>query len=232
MARTAELQAANRELEGFSYSVAHDLCAPLRTISGFSRALQEDYGDQLALEAQEYLRRLRAGCTSMAERIEDLLRLSRATTGELERSTVDISRLAGQIAAGLAETGRGRQVQFVISPELTAQADGRLLHIALENLLSNAWKYTSRRPSAVIEVGCYVRDDGQRVFLVRDNGAGFDMKFAGRLFMPFQRLHATTQFDGTGVGLATVQRIIARHGGSIWAQAAIDQGATFFFTVP
>lgn len=228
--RTAELRAANQELEAFSYSVSHDLRAPLRAIDGFSRALQEDYEHTLEPDAKEYLRRLRAGCTSMSELVEDILRLSRVTTGELDRSDVDLSTIATQIADELKTSDRQRQVTFVIAPDLRGNGDKRLLRVALENLLSNAWKYTSQHETAHIEVGSFL-SNSRRVFFVRDDGAGFDMRYAARLFAPFQRMHSAAQFPGTGVGLATVQRIIYRHGGHLWAEAAPEKGATFFFVL-
>ena len=227
---TAELEAVNRELEAFSYAVSHDLRAPLRSIDGFSQALLEDYGDTLDASGQDYLRRVRAATQRMGELIDDLLELARVTRAELRREAVDLSGLARGIVEHLREAGPGRQVEFVVAGGLASEGDPRLLRIVLENLLGNAWKFTSRRPNARIEFGSVERD-GERVYFVRDNGVGFDMAYAQKLFGAFQRLHTSAEFPGTGVGLATVQRIIHRHGGRIWAEAQPEAGATFSFTL-
>ena len=229
--RTAQLQAANEELEAFAYSVSHDLRAPLRAIDGFSAAILEDHGPQLTADAQAHLARVRAAAQHMGTLIDDLLQLARVARSELARESVDLSALAAAVAAGLHAAEPGRAVVVHIAPGLTAQGDPRLLRIALENLLSNAWKFTSRSPQPRVEVGQTHLDD-EPVFHVRDNGVGFDMRYAGKLFGAFQRLHAASDFPGSGIGLATVQRIIRRHGGRVWAEAAPDQGAAFYFTVP
>jgi signal transduction histidine kinase len=229
--RSQELAAANRELEAFSYSVSHDLRAPLRGIDGFSRTLLEDYtGKVLDSTGEHYLRRVRVNTQRMAELIDDLLHLARVTRADLVRQTVDVTRIACRIAGDLQVRDPERKVQVDVAPGLTADADAHLLAIVLDNLLGNAWKFTGRRDAARIEVG-RERKDGEAVFFVRDNGAGFDMAYAGKLFGVFQRLHEAASFEGTGIGLATVQRIIHRHGGRIWAEAAPDKGATFFFTL-
>ena len=228
--QSAQLEAANKELEAFCYSVSHDLRAPLRSIDGFSLALQEDYGAQLDGEANGYLNRVRAATQRMGLLIDDLLNLSRVTRTEMKHEEVDLTAIAQNLAAELQKTQPGRNVQFVIQPGLHAQGDSELLRLALENLLSNAWKFTSKHPQARIEVG-QVQQNGTSAFFVRDDGAGFDSAYVGRLFGPFQRLHGMTEFPGTGVGLATVQRIIHRHGGRVWAQGAVERGATFYFSL-
>ncbi len=228
--RSDELAAINRELEAFSYSVSHDLRAPLRAIDGFSQALLEDYGNQLDAGAQDYLRRVRASAQRMARLIDDLLNLSRVTRAPLHYERVDLSAMAREVVAALRETAPGRAVTMHIAEGLSAEGDAALLRIALENLLGNAWKYTARTAQARIEFGSQIHDD-ERVFFVRDNGAGFDMKYANKLFGAFQRLHHPQEFEGTGVGLATVQRIIHRHGGRIWAEGEPDKGACFYFTL-
>jgi signal transduction histidine kinase len=228
--RTGQLEAANQELEAFAYAVSHDLRAPLRGIDGFSQALLEDYGKKLDAEGQEYLQRVRAAAQRMGHLIDDLLKLSRLTRGELRRETVDLSALAQTIAAGLRSTHPERQVSFTIAQGLVVDGDARLLRVALENLLSNAWKFTSRHSEARIEFGV-AQNDGRPAYFVRDDGAGFDMAYAGKLFGAFQRLHAAREFEGTGIGLATVQRIIHRHGGRIWAEGEVERGATFYFAL-
>lgn len=229
--RNAELAAANRELEGFAYSVSHDLRTPLRAIDGFSLALLEDYGDRLDSEGRDYLRRVRAASQRTAKLIDDLLTLTRITRSEMKREMVDLSALAGAVAAGLREREPGRQAEFVIEENLAAVGDLNLLRGLLEKLLENAWKFSGRRESARIEFG-RTEADGSPAFFVRDNGAGFDMAYAGKLFGAFQRLHSEEEFSGTGIGLAMVQRIVLRHGGRIWAAGAVDRGATFYFTLP
>jgi light-regulated signal transduction histidine kinase (bacteriophytochrome) len=223
-------EAANRELESFSYSVAHDLRAPLRSIDGFSQALLEDYDDKLDEEGRQYLRYVRESAQQMAQLIEDLLNLSRVTRSELKREEVDLSALAHEILAKLAQREPGRKVAHRIEDGLVTQGDARLLRVILENLLGNAWKFTGKRAEATIAFGAEVRD-GVITYSIRDNGAGFDMAYADKLFGVFQRLHSTHEFEGTGVGLATVQRIVRRHGGNIRAEGAVEQGATFFFSL-
>jgi signal transduction histidine kinase len=228
--RAAELSAANQELEAFSYSVSHDLRSPLRSIDGFSQAVLRHYGSQLDAQGQNYLQRVCAASQRMAELIEALLSLSRVTRAELRRDPVDLSALVAAVAAELQQRQPERQVEVVVAGGLSATGDARLLRAVVENLLGNAWKFTSKREAARIEFGCAIVD-GQRAYFVRDNGAGFDMSYADKLFGPFQRLHTADEFEGTGIGLATVQRIIHRHGGRIWAEGIEDQGATFFFTL-
>ncbi|WP_205525518.1 sensor histidine kinase [Pyxidicoccus trucidator] len=228
--RTQELTVANRELESFSYSVSHDLRAPLRAVDGFSQALLEDEGERISEDGHEHLRRLRAAATRMGQLIDDLLRLSRLSRAELTREPVDLSALARDVTDGLKRTEPGRDATFDIAPGLTTRGDARLLRVVLENLLGNAWKFTSQRSGARIEFFAESQD-GRPHYCVRDNGVGFDMAYSGKLFSPFQRLHRPTEFPGTGIGLATVQRIIHRHGGDITAEAAPDGGATFRFTL-
>ena len=225
-----ELRAANRELEAFSYSVSHDLRAPLRAIDGFSQALVEDYGSQLDDGARGYLDRIRAASQRMGDLINDLLNLSRITRSKLERSDIDMARLAEEIVKELRDGQPEREVTVQIEPDLSTNADPRLVRVLLANLLGNAWKFTAKRRSARIDFGAEV-EDGVRWYFVRDNGAGFSMEYADKLFKPFQRLHAAAEFDGTGIGLATVKRIVSRHGGKIWAEAESDSGATFYFTL-
>jgi PAS domain S-box-containing protein len=227
----AELAAANKELEAFSYSVSHDLRAPLRTIDGFSQVLLEEYAERLGDIGQNHLLRVRAATQRMGELIDDLLNLSRVTRTEMRRTKVDLSAVARLVTAELQRTQPGREMKFVIEEGVEAMADSRLLRIVLENLLGNAWKFTSKRASACVEFAKTHRD-GATTYFVRDNGAGFDPAHAKKLFGAFQRLHATTEFPGTGIGLATVQRIVHRHGGRVWAEAAVERGATFYFTLP
>ena len=222
----AKLEDANKELEAFSYSVSHDLRAPLRAIDGFSKALIEDYGAALNEEGRGYLERVRAGTLRMAQLIEDLLGLSRIGRAPLRRERVDVTAIGRKILADLSEHDPERRVEAIVADGLAATADSRLVTVVLENLLGNAWKFTSKQPAARIEVG---KNDG--AFFVRDNGAGFDLKYADKLFTPFQRMHADTEFPGTGIGLATVKRVVARHGGRIWAESSPGQGAAFFFTL-
>jgi PAS domain S-box-containing protein len=229
--RTAELEAANSELEAFSYSVSHDLRAPLRGVDGFSQALLDRYADTLDDKGKHYLQRIRAGTQRMGELIDDLLQLSRVTRSEMHRTKVDLSALATAIAAELSSTQPERQVEWALAPGLFADGDARLLRIVLENLLNNAWKFTSSRIHSRIELNVIFQEDAKFAYFVRDNGAGFDMAYANKLFGAFQRLHSTTQFPGTGIGLATVQRIIHRHGGRVWAEGTVEQGATFYFTL-
>lgn len=226
-----EAEAANRELEAFSYSVAHDLRSPLRSIDGFSQALLEDYGAQLDDGGRDMLGRVRGAAKRMGQLIDDLLGLSRVSRAEVRRETVDMTALAEDVAERLRQTHPGRDIQLSIAPQLAAQGDPRLLRIVFENLLGNAWKFTSKRGTAQIEVG-KGKEDSPAAFFVRDNGAGFDMTYASKLFGAFQRLHKQTEFEGTGIGLATVQRVVRRHGGTVWAEGAIDVGAVFYFTLP
>ncbi|HMA38332.1 MAG TPA: ATP-binding protein [Chloroflexia bacterium] len=228
--RTAQLEAANKELEAFCYSVSHDLRTPLRSIDGFSQALLEDYSQVLDPAGQDYLRRVRGATQRMAELIDDLLNLSRVTRSEMQLISVDLSALVHNIADGLRQAGPERDVVFVIADDVRAEGDPRLLRVALENLLGNAWKFTGKRAPAHIEFGVTSRA-GRPVYFVRDDGVGFDMAYADKLFGAFQRLHALSEFPGTGIGLATVQRIMHRHGGQVWAEGVVHGGATFYFTL-
>lgn len=228
--RTAQLEAAAKELEAFSYSVSHDLRAPLRGIDGFSQALLEDYGNKLDDTGKDYLRRVRAASQNMAQLIDDLLKLSRLTRREMQRGAVNLSALAHSVAAELQEMQPDRRVEFVIADGVVANGDARLLGIVLENLLGNAWKFSAKHASARIEFGVSELE-GSSVYFIRDDGAGFDPAYAHKLFHPFHRLHGTTEFPGTGIGLATVQRIVRRHGGRVWAEGAVEKGATFYFTL-
>ncbi len=228
--RTRELEATNKELTAFSYSVSHDLRAPLRAIDGFSHALLEDYADGLDETGKDYLRRVRAASHRMSDLIDGLLMLSRISRDEMVVGGVDLSALARNTIAHLRAADPQRQVEVRIADELICRGDQNLLVTVLENLLGNAWKYTSKKAAACIEFGV-TEKDGSKVYYVRDNGAGFNMKYAGNLFGPFQRLHKVEEFPGTGIGLATVQRIIHRHGGRVWAEAEPEQGAVFYFTL-
>ena len=228
--RTAQLETANRELEAFSYSVSHDLRAPLRALDGFSGALKLDYKDKLDEQGQHYLDRIQEASRRMAQLIEDLLRLSRVTRREMTFEEVDLSVMADQVIQEMESQIQDRKIKFDIATGLQAKADASLMRIVFENLLGNAVKFTSKREIAHIQVG-KTEQDGTTVFFVKDNGAGFNMAYADKLFTPFQRLHGIQEFPGTGIGLVTVQRIITRHGGRLWPEAAIDQGATFFFTL-
>jgi len=230
-AQQAALASANRELEAFSYSVSHDLRAPLRAIDGFACVLSEDYGARLDDEGRRYLDRLRRGAQRMGVLIDELLELARVSRATLTPTTVDLSTLAHEVVEDLAAAEPERKVTIEIAPRLNAWGDEGLLRIVLANLLGNAWKYTRGKLAACIEFKSAVELD-EPLFYVRDNGAGFDMAQAGQLFLPFQRLHSEREFEGTGIGLATVDRIIRRHGGRIWAEAAPDRGATFRFTLP
>jgi len=226
----AELLAANTELDAFAYSVSHDLRAPLRSIDGFSQILLEDYSEKVDEAGRESLQRVRAASQRMGMLIDDLLKLARVTRAEIRTEDVDLSGMAREIVADLQRTTPERQVEFDIAPGLTARGDTRLLRVALDNLLRNSWKYTAKQPAPRVEFRS-ADANGGRTFMVRDNGAGFDMKYADKLFGVFQRLHSAADFEGTGIGLATVRRIINRHGGRIWAEGAVDQGATFYFTL-
>ncbi len=228
--RTAQLLEANRELEAFSFSVSHDLRAPLRAIDGFSEALLEDFGERVDDEMREFIRRIRQATLRMGQLIEDLLNLARISRTELQAQPVDVSTMARRTLEELAQQEPGRPVEVRIEDGVIVEADPRLLRVAMENLLGNAWKFTSRTSNARIEFGT-LREGSRSVLFVRDNGAGFDMEHADKLFGPFQRLHSGIEFPGTGIGLATVQRIVQRHRGRIWAQAQPGMGATFYFTL-
>jgi PAS domain S-box-containing protein len=229
--RTAELSTMNQELDAFSYSVSHDLRAPLRSMYGFSQALMEDYGDKLDDEGKNYLSRIKAASQRMGQLIDDLLNLSRISRSEFHSESVNLSELAKTIVDVLCRAQPDREADVVIQEGLMVKGDQHLLMIALENLLGNAWKFTSRQVRGRIEFGktCL---DGKDVYFVEDNGTGFNMAYAGKLFSPFQRLHSEKDFPGSGIGLSTVQRIILRHGGDIWANAEEGKGATFYFTLP
>lgn len=224
--RTAELRTANRELEAFSYSVSHDLRSPLRAIDGFSQALLEEYSDDLDDIGKGYLERVRAASQRMGVLIDNLLRLSRVTRQEIVLERADLTAMAQEIVRELQDNDASRKVEVSVQQGMIAMCDSRLIRIALTNLIENAWKYSSKQSHAVIKVGC-----DQRVFYVKDNGAGFDMRYADKLFGAFQRLHTKDEFEGTGVGLATVARVIHRHGGDIWAESELSKGATFYFTL-
>ncbi|MCK6556630.1 response regulator [Candidatus Binatia bacterium] len=251
-ARTAQLEAANRELEAFSYSVSHDLRAPLRHIEGFSRTLLEDYTGALDAQGRHYLERVGAAAQRMMHLIDGLIELSRVARTEIRALPVDLSAMAQAIAAELQRGEPGRAVQFVIAPGLVVSGDARLLYQVMENLLGNAWKYTSKHTTARIEFGAQTvassevgvsggegavagtsreKPGTEKVYFVRDDGAGFKMQYVDRLFVPFQRLHSAGEHEGTGIGLATVARIVHCHGGRIWAEGAVEQGATFYFTI-
>jgi PAS domain S-box-containing protein len=228
--RAQELSAANKELEAFAHSVSHDLRAPLRRIHGFSQALLEDYADSLDGRGRDYLERLHASSKQMTQLIDDLLDLSRITRSEIRRQRVDLSAMAQAITSELQKTTPERQVEIIIQVGMTVKGDSHLLQVMLANLLDNAWKFISKQATPRIEFGA-VRTRGRHVFYVRDNGAGFDMAYADKLFGPFQRLHSQAEFPGTGIGLATVQRIVHRHGGQIWAESEVGKGAAFYFTL-
>jgi len=228
--RTAQLETANQELEAFAYSVSHDLRAPLRSVDGFSQALLDDFPEHIPDDARRYLGRIRAATLRMGQLIEDLLNLSRVSRSSLNLVDVDVSRIAHEVVDALAMQEPTRQVDVVIRDGMHARADSQLLRTALENLLGNAWKFTARTDRPRIEVGS-MRDGERTVYFVRDNGAGFDMAYADKLFGAFQRLHGVSEYPGTGIGLATVKRIVSRHGGRIWADADVGRGAAFFFTL-
>ncbi|OPX96429.1 MAG: Phytochrome-like protein cph1 [Syntrophorhabdus sp. PtaB.Bin006] len=227
--RSAELEALNKELEAFSYSVSHDLRAPLRAIDGFSQALLEDYHDKVDEEGQDFLRRVRAASQHMARLIDDILVLSRISRAELRYGTVELSAMASAVAEELQKAGGKEQIDFVAVPGIVAKGDPNLLRIVMENLLNNAYKFMGSK-KGTIEFGMVVEDE-KPVYFVRDTGVGFDMAYANKLFTPFQRLHREDEFEGIGIGLATVQRIIHRHGGHIWAEGEVGKGATFYFTL-
>jgi len=225
-----DLEHKNRELESFSYAVSHDLRAPLRRIESFSRAVQDSQAGRLDESGRRFLDRVREASQQMSQLIDDVLYLSRVTRAEMREQEVDLSGLVALLLGRMAEAEPGRQVEIRIRPGVTVTADGQLLRIALENLLENAWKFTGRTPAPRIEFGM-TNVGGEPTYFIRDNGAGFDMAYADRLFGPFQRLHLASEFPGTGVGLATVQRVIHRHGGRVWAEGTPGQGATFHFTL-
>ena len=229
--RTAALSASNRELEAFSYSVSHDLRAPLRALDGFSHLLAEEFGEQLGEQGQEYLRRIRRASQRMGDLIDDLIELARISRHKLSLQRVELSAMVKDIARELTENGGGRQVEWHVQADLSVQGDPALLRPALENLLRNAWKFTAYQPAAVIEFGSR-EAEGELRFFVRDNGAGFDMRYKDRLFTAFQRLHTPARFEGSGVGLAIVARVIARHGGRVWGTGKPEEGAEFGFTLP
>ena len=229
--RTAELVAANKNLEAFTYSVAHDLRSPLRALSGYGEALTEDYGDRLDETGRWYVERIQAGTERMGALIDDLLVLAQVSRSEMSLGPVDLSAEVAAIAGELQAREPGRQVRFAIHDGVWVNADRTLIRTVLQNLVENAWKYTGKRDGATIEFGATAAEDAAVCCYVRDNGAGFDPAFAGKLFQPFQRLHAVTEFPGTGIGLASVRRIIERHGGRVWAEGAIGRGATFYFTL-
>ncbi|AFY93430.1 GAF domain-containing protein [Chamaesiphon minutus] len=233
-----ELRSVNKELETFSYSVSHDLRAPLRSIDGFSQALLEDCVAQLDETGHDYLRRIRAATQRMGQLIDDLLTLSRVIRSDMHREVVNLSQIATQICTDLQLAHPERQVEYVIQPDLVDRGDSRLLSAMLENLLNNAWKFTAKTDRSIIEFGAIgsqsIKEDKATTpstYFVRDNGVGFDMTYVGKLFSPFQRLHSVSEFPGNGIGLATVQRIVHRHGGRVWAEGTIGQGATFYFTL-
>lgn len=229
--RTAQLETANRELEAFNYSVSHDLRAPLTILEGFSRELRARYAERLDETGRDFLDRLQRASRRMGNLIDAILRLSSLSRSEIRREKVDLCRKALQVAAELRLREPGRQVEVVVAPDLYAMGDKRLLKVVMENLISNSWKYTARRDDAMIEVGSIDRE-GQKVYFVRDNGVGFPMDQAELIFMPFRRLHDEEEFPGHGIGLATVKRIVDRHGGQIWAEGEPGKGATFYFTLP
>lgn len=228
--KVVQLEAANSELEAFSYSVSHDLRAPLRSIDGFSQVLQEDFGDRLGADGEDALGRIRRAARHMGQLIDDLLKLSKVTRAELHRERVDLSEMSRSVAAEISRRDSKRQAEVTIADGAVVEADPRLLRIVLENLMDNAFKFTSKKADARIEFGTR-ENDGRTAYFVRDNGVGFDMAYAGKLFGAFQRLHSTAEFPGTGIGLATVQRIVHRHGGSVRAEGVLGEGATFSFSL-
>lgn len=232
--RTIELEVSNKELESFSYSVSHDLRAPLRSIDGFSKILLEDYFDNLDERGQNYLKRVRAATQRMGQLIDDLLTLSRVTRCTINCVDINISNLATSLIQKYQMANPARTLQFRNSPGIMVHADANLVRVLIDNLLNNAWKFSSRRDDAIIELGIIHEnnDNGEIIYFIRDNGVGFDMAYVHKLFGAFQRLHPVSEFEGTGIGLATVQRIVRRHGGRVWAEGAVGQGATFYFTLP
>jgi light-regulated signal transduction histidine kinase (bacteriophytochrome) len=228
--RTNQLEAANKELEAFSYSVSHDLRAPLRHINGFSQALLEDYADKLDETGKSYLQEVRGASQEMAQLIDDVLQLARVTRSEMRQEVVDLSELASDVIAEFRKREPERRVSFNCVGRLSNRGDKRLLRIVFTNLLGNSWKFTSHREEAEITFGSQ-KAGSENTYFVRDNGAGFDMAYVGKLFGAFQRLHTAGEFEGTGIGLAIVQRVILRHGGRVWAEGTVNEGATFSFTL-
>ena len=229
--RTADLSEANKELESFAYSISHDLRAPLRGIDGFSHLLADEYGDRIDGQGQEYLTRVRQAAQRMGTLIDDLLDLSRVNRRELRRERVDLTQIALEVAEELKKSAPERSARIDVATGMQAVGDPHLLRVVLENLLGNAWKYSARNEFTLIAVGCDRRREGECSYFVRDNGVGFDMAYADKLFHPFQRLHKPGEFEGSGVGLASVARIVRRHRGRIWAQSAPQQGAIFYFSL-
>jgi light-regulated signal transduction histidine kinase (bacteriophytochrome) len=228
--RTAQLRTSNRELEAFSYSVSHDLRGPLEIISNMGFIVLSEYGNRLDADGRDSLERIRHAAERMSQLIDDMLNLARVTKAEMHRERIDLSEMVRQIEQDLLRRKPQQRVEFVTAGDAVIYADPPLLRVVMENLLGNALKYSSKKDSARIEFGSGQRD-GKTYYYVKDNGAGFDMRGASRLFQPFQRLHPVSEFPGTGVGLATVQRIIQKHGGEVWAEGAVGQGATFYFTL-
>ena len=228
--RTQQLEVAIQELEAFSYSVSHDLRAPLRSIDGFSQILLEEHSAQLDAQGRDYLRRVRLASQHMEQLINDMFKLSRVTRAEINIDKVNLTQIARSVINELQESKPQRHVDIRIADDLEDNADSRLMHIMLENLLGNAWKFTEKQTTAIIEFG-FTKEGKKKIYFVRDNGAGFDMTYMDKLFTPFQRLHTTEEYPGTGIGLATVRRIIHRHEGTIWAEGQVGKGATFYFTL-
>jgi PAS domain S-box-containing protein len=228
--RTLQLESTNKELKAFAYSVSHDLRTPLRSIDGFSQVLLEDYHGKIDAQGIDYLQRIRSATQRMAQLIDDMLNLSRISRYDINIQQVNLSEMVKEIADNLHESQPERQVEFIIQENIKIRADGNLLRIVIENLIGNAWKFTSKKASATIELGMKSHN-GKKTYFIRDDGAGFDSKYAQKLFSAFQRLHDSNEFPGTGVGLATVQRIIHRHGGNMWAEGEVEKGATFYFTL-
>ena len=226
-----EVTRAYKELEAFSYSVSHDLRTPLRSIDGFSLALLEDYAERLDEQGRDYLERVRGAAQHMGHVIDDLLNLARVTRSELQSEHCDLSAMARSIIKDLRWEMSDREVNVIVQDGLLVNGDPQLLRVALSNLLSNAWKFTGKQPTATIEFGAAPQPDGTIAYFVRDDGVGFDMTYVGKLFGAFQRLHDPSEYSGTGIGLATVQRVIQRHGGRVWADGAVNRGATFYFTL-
>jgi light-regulated signal transduction histidine kinase (bacteriophytochrome) len=228
--RTLELEESNKELESFSYSVSHDLRAPLRSIDGFSNKILKDYSHVMDDQGKDYFSRVINASQKMGRLIDDLLKLARLSRIEMNIATTDLSVLAELAAIDFKSAFPERNVDFIIQPGLVVNADRSLMQIALQNLLENAWKYTKNKAEAKIEFSCFQRDN-KTVYFIRDNGVGFDMRYVSKLFGAFQRLHSESEFEGTGIGLATVKRILRRHHGTIWAEGEVNQGAVFYFTL-
>jgi len=229
-ARNLELESANKEMESFVYSISHDLRAPIRTVSGFAKIIVEDYLDKLDAQGRDYLNRILKGSEKSTQLIDDLLHLSKIARQDMDRIKIDLSGKASKIAEELREMNHGRNIEVVVQGGLTASADPRLIELALSNLLGNAWKFTSRTEQARIEFGS-MEIDGETVYYVKDNGAGFDPEYADKMFWPFHRLHSENEFEGTGIGLTIVERVIRRHGGKVWAEGKVGKGATVYFTL-